>query len=343
MNNHINNLVNHWYPERHKVDWVLATVIRTEGSSYRKPGAMMLINALGQYFGLVSGGCLESDIMRKARQCLTTSENLLVTYDMREEHDLAWQLGIGCGGKVDILLQPISESNHWLELDKVYAWLNDRQGCRYSIHTASIEPMNSAIIIESLSINDKNPHQRVNQETENTIELTLIPSPHLAVFGGGVDARPLVNMAFEMGWHVTLYDHRAGYARESDFPKVEHIVNTPYEELRTEGWLQNVDAAVVMGHNVVFDAKALALLQLSNADYIGLLGPTHRTEKVLSEAKLSFDSLSKPLANPIGLNLGGDLPESIALSILSEIHAFMHQTMGESISHFLVDKGVRHS
>jgi xanthine/CO dehydrogenase XdhC/CoxF family maturation factor len=331
MNNHIHALVNHWYLERNKVDWVLATVIRTEGSSYRKPGAMMLLNTLGQYFGLVSGGCLESDIMRKARQCLIKGENLLVTYDMREEHDLAWQLGIGCGGKVDILLQPILESNDWLNLAGVHSLLNKRLACHYIIDIEGTVPENTVSEVQTLSKLNKNPHLRVLSETEGLLKLTLLPSVHLAVFGGGIDAKPLVNMASEMGWQVTLFDHRAGYARESDFRKAHDIVNKPYEQIAGDNWLQEIDAAVVMGHNVAFDARALRLLQLSGADYIGLLGPVHRTEKVLAEASLERATLRKMLANPIGLNIGGDLPESIALSILSEIHAFMHQT--DAVSH----------
>ena len=293
MSNHINDLINHWYRTRTNEQWVLATVVSTEGSSYRKPGAMMLLNSLGQYFGLVSGGCLESDIMRKARQCLIQQENLLVTYDMREEHDLAWQLGIGCGGKVDILLQPISASNHFLELDKVHALLNERKGCRYTINTHQGQPDNRVSEIKTLSREVKNPHQRVISETENSLILTLLPSPHLAVFGGGVDAKPLVNMASEMGWRVTLYDHRVGYARASDFDKAYDIVNKPYDEIVEDDWLKGIDAAVIMGHNVVFDAHALKLLQSSHADYVGLLGPSHRTQKVLAEAMLDHSSLSK--------------------------------------------------
>jgi xanthine/CO dehydrogenase XdhC/CoxF family maturation factor len=340
MNNHINALINHWYQERENVEWVLATVIRTQGSSYRKPGAMMLLNSLGQYYGLVSGGCLESDIMRKARQCLNQGKNHTAIYDMREEHDLAWQLGIGCGGKVEILLQPISEVNNWLDLDKVHSLLNKRLACRYSINTAVTLPANSVTEVQVLSKLNKNPHQRVVSEEEGLLELTLLPSPHLAIFGGGVDAKPLVNMAAEMGWQVTLFDHRAGYARASDFDKASCIVNKTYGQIVDDEWLNNIDAAVIMGHNVVFDAHALRLLQSSSADYVGLLGPTHRTEKVLTEAALERVALKKMLANPIGLNIGGDLPESIALSILSEIHAFMHQADAISHSHLLANNAL---
>jgi xanthine dehydrogenase accessory factor len=109
-------LLNNWYEQRDELEWVIATIIGTEGSSYRKPGAMMMINSLGQYHGLISGGCLESDIMRQSRQCWMSGKNIIIQYDMREEEDITWQLGIGCGGLVRILLQPVSADNAYLKL-----------------------------------------------------------------------------------------------------------------------------------------------------------------------------------------------------------------------------------
>ena len=91
MANHLHHLLEHWYEKRDELDWVLATIIGTEGSSYRKSGAMMMINSLGQYHGLLSGGCLESDIMRQARRCWDNQKSRMIQYDMREEEDLAWQ------------------------------------------------------------------------------------------------------------------------------------------------------------------------------------------------------------------------------------------------------------
>ncbi|TDF41635.1 XdhC/CoxI family protein [Alteromonadaceae bacterium M269] len=346
MSNHINQLVNHWFTHKDECQWVLATVISTEGSSYRKPGAMMLINDLGQYFGLVSGGCLESDIIRKARRCLVEQINSVVKYDMREEQDLAWQLGIGCGGMVEILLQPILEQNSWLGLETVHMHMNSRTACSYKISLSGDIPDNQVLALANIEQYKKNPHHRVYSRTTDAIELILVPSPHIAIFGGGVDARPLVNLAIEMGWEVTLIDHRAGYARESEFPRASRIVNIRFEQINEMNWFRTIDAAVVMGHNVTFDAEALKLLQGSCAHYIGLLGPVHRTEKVLAEAKLARTNLPKQFANPIGLNIGGDLPESIALSILSEIHAYMHQSDAQSHANILMrhneDKGRNH-
>ena len=337
MTNHIHALLNVWYPLRKECEWVLATVIDIDGSSYRKPGAMMLLNSLGQYYGLVSGGCLESDIMRKARQCLSTNENLIASYDMREEDDIAWQLGIGCGGKIDVLLQAISAENDWLYLDKVYALLNQKQACRYSIKIATGKAENKVDPLSTSEKISKNPHFRIKAKTQNKIEITLSAPTHLAVFGGGVDAQPLVQLASGLGWTVSVFDHRTTYARKSDFPTANMLVRKDFADLKDEACLQQIDAAVVMGHNVDFDAKALRVLQKSSASYLGLLGPSHRCEKVLQKAQCRRQDFNQIFSSPIGLNLGGDLPESIALSVLAEIHAFIHEVDAQSHSNVLGD------
>ena len=131
MANRLNQLLKQWQSSRNTQKWVLATIIETDGSSYRKPGAMMMINDLGQYYGLLSGGCLESDIMLQARRCWDSGRNRIVEYDMREEEDLAWKLGIGCGGMVRILLQPVDEHNQYLQLGELYSLLENNKSAEY--------------------------------------------------------------------------------------------------------------------------------------------------------------------------------------------------------------------
>jgi xanthine dehydrogenase accessory factor len=335
MANRLNQMLGIWQPQKDSMDWVLATIVATDGSSYRKIGAMMMINSLGQYYGLLSGGCLESDIMRQARRCWQSKLNKIIQYDMREEEDLAWQLGIGCGGLVRILLQPVDADNDYLHLDQVYEAIKHYAGCVYQQHVDENKPDNQLIDITS--------HKASNSVAGTVVEDTpqglivrhnLLPPPHLAVFGGGADARPLVAMAAELGWQVSLVDPRTAYAREAYFPAV-NIVRTPLEQLYDASWLQQIDMAVLMNHNVKLDGQALALVQSSSAVYVGMLGPVHRTERVLQSANLTRRDLRKPLANPIGLRLGGELPESIALAILSEAHAYIEQADAQSISGIL--------
>lgn len=354
MANHTQQLLNTWYEQRNDVDWVLATIIATEGSSYRKPGAMMMINSLGQYHGLLSGGCLESDIMRQSRQCWMTGNNRIIQYDMREEEDIAWQLGIGCGGLVRILLQPINTANNFLQLCELRQLINQNQACKYIQSVDESTPNNEVCKIESnVSFNNNSASQANNEDipelssSDDTIfEHIIKPSLKLAIFGGGIDAMPVAQIASNLGWHVSIADPRTGYARKTQFADAKQIIKTDFANASEHSWLSDIDAIVIMTHNVKLDAQALLLAQSSSASYVGMLGPAHRTERVLKEAGISASGsankhqqttsgLTKRLANPIGLKLGGELPESIALSILSEIHAFIESADGKSFSNML--------
>lgn len=339
MANHFQQILKIWLPERDKHNWVLATIVGTEGSSYRKIGAQMLINDLGQYYGLLSGGCLESDIMNQARRCWANNLNRTIQYDMREEEDLAWKLGIGCGGLVKILLQPVNSLNNYLDLDSVVAILNENGSCQYSQKIADGQPDNNCKKLEAVQ-----SHQVLIDENSG-IEIltqTLRPPFHLAIFGGGIDAKPVVDIAASIGWQLTLIDPRTTYARKKHFQKVNRIVKDPIQQINAElsdnAWLQTLDAVILMNHNVELDALALSLTQQSSARYLGILGPIHRTDRVFEEAKITRDQVIIPLANPIGLRLGGELPESIALSMISEIHAFLENADAQSISHITVSE-----
>lgn len=329
--NHLSSLLDTWFYQKDELDWVIGTVIETDGSSYRKPGAMMFINSLGQYFGLLSGGCLEADIMRQARKCLDTGRNQIIQYDMRDEDDLAWKLGIGCGGLVRILLQPLSAQNNHLGLPELRDRLKNNQTCYYVQQVNESEPANRC-----QSTNDEG--WTLNRLNKNEVTTVFVseqkPVLRLGVFGGGIDARPLVSMAKTLGWHVTLYDERLGYAKPSFFPDVDAIVRDKYDELAEHSSLKQLSAIVLMNHNIVLDAKSLQLAQQSSATYVGMLGPGHRTERVYNELEVPKSEIVKPLHNPVGLALGGELPESIALSMLAEIHACLYQSDARSFSNW---------
>jgi xanthine/CO dehydrogenase XdhC/CoxF family maturation factor len=334
MANRVSQLLKQWSDNRDNHLWVLATIIQTDGSSYRKAGAMMLINDMGQYFGLLSGGCLESDIMRQARRCWDNQRNRIIEYDMREEEDLAWQLGIGCGGMVRILLQPVHANNDYLNLDELNRCLEQRQQAEYHQQIDEGLPLNKVIPITDHVLSDTAITCKV--ESVNVFVQQLSPAPLVAVFGAGVDAKPVVSIAAELGWEVLLIDPRVGYAKSEYFTKAKQVFRQPLTELDNATWLNQIDIALILTHNIKLDAAALKLVQKSSAKYVGLLGPTHRTDRVLEIAKLSRSDLTKPLANPVGLRLGGELPESIALSMLSEAHATIENVDGLSISSILI-------
>lgn len=330
MANRISQLLSHWSENRNKHSWVLATIIQTDGSSYRKAGAMMLINDMGQYFGLLSGGCLESDIMRQARRCWDNQRNRIIQYDMREEEDLAWQLGIGCGGMVKILLQPVHANNDYLKLDELNCYLMQRQKAEYHQQIDEGLPQNKVLLVV-----DKIQSAAARIQRKKSVEVfvqQLSPAPLLAIFGAGADVKPVASIAVELGWQLLIIDPRVGYANTDLFTMASQIIRQSFDELHNATWLKQIDVALILTHNIKLDAAALKLVQNSSAKFVGLLGPIQRTKRVLDIAKLTRNDLTRPLANPVGLRLGGDLPESIALSMLAEAHAALEKADGLSIS-----------
>ncbi|MDV7341263.1 XdhC family protein [Terasakiella sp. A23] len=317
MSNQLSSLLDEWAQASDKTDWVLGTVYKTEGSAYRKAGAMMLINGDGQQFGLLSGGCLEADIIRNARKVMMRGKSLTLVYDGTDEDDLSFQLGIGCGGKVYIMLQPVTAEND-LGLSALRAALKDRKSGTYYQKVGEAE----ARFVEG------EDHFLPNSVIEDDWLITSIsPEPHLLVVGGGIDARPLVRMAKEMGWRVTLSDPRPANARAEYFPTADVILREIGGSLTQYIEAQKVDVAVLMSHNINLDAEGLKSFQKTALKHIALLGPKHRYHQVLERAGLSEMELTCPVSGPAGLDIGGQLPESIALSILAETHGVLHQKL----------------
>nr|WP_067298703.1 XdhC/CoxI family protein [Marinobacterium profundum] len=334
MANDLSHLLQQWYPQRDSADWVLGTVYQTEGPCYRKPGATMLFNSLGQQFGLLSGGCLESDIHRHARQVMHSHKAMTLCYDGSDEDDLSYQLGIGCGGTVHILLQPIQAQQQYLQLDTLHQALANRTGgYLYQRIPDAAGQTESRFIATDASSETMTPASRLIMEAEQQWLVTRIrPAPHLLIAGGGLDARPLVAMAHQLGWHTSLWDPRPANGRREHFPTANRIIQTSVDGLADYARTEKVDAAVLMTHNIGLDAAALAALNSTPLHYCALLGPHHRRDQVLQAANLNEAQLATPVAGPAGLDIGAELPESIALAILAECHARLHQRSARSLS-----------
>ncbi len=333
MANHIAHLLAFWEKRRDDADWVLGTVYKTEGPCYRKAGAMMLFNSLGQQFGLLSGGCLESDIQKYASRVMQSGKAITLCYDGSDEDDLSFQLGIGCGGTVYILLQPITQANSYLCLPEIQQALQRRRSGMYfqriSGQTGEVqarfEAHNQISLVSKTAILTKRDHQ-------DWLATPVRPQTHLLVCGGGVDAQPLVALGHELGWEISLWDPRPANARREYFLNAGRILRCGADELGHYITAQRVEAAVLMTHNVGLDAAALRSIQNTSLLYLAVLGPVSRLEKVLSAANLTFGELSIPVAGPAGLDLGAELPEGIALSILSECHARIMHSSALSLS-----------
>lgn len=316
MANHIHLLLRQWHKARSQ-EWVLAVVTSTAGSSYRKQGAMMFVDSMGQTIGLVSGGCLENDVMRQARGVMQSGQAKSIVYDMREEESLAWQLGIGCGGRIELSLLPVNEDNGYLGFEQVLEQLESGQSCYWHLDLDTYQ----AHISEKPSTND------------SLLQVLISSQTKLLVFGAGVDAMPMVKIAQNLGWHCTLIESRTSHANRARQIQPEQLVLSQFDRLKgNEAWLQKADVAIVMQHSVHLDSQALRLLCASRVRYLGLLGPEHRKQKVLDHERLTAADLPCPVAGPMGLNLGGELPESIALAVMAEILAVLNQSSAKSLS-----------
>ena len=289
---------------------LLATVVGVSGSTYRRPGARMLLSREGRLAGSVSGGCLEGDILQKA-WWRTENGAALVTYDSTDaDEDVVWGFGLGCNGVVQVLLERVSPERPGL-LNVLTAVLRERVSQTIITVTASDDP---AVPLGAA------PTGWTPPEGVTVFQETVQPPAPLVIFGAGQDALPLVRLAKEIGWHVTVADTRGTRARTERFPLADSVcLGWPDREIDER------TAAVVMTHNYPDDRRVLQSLLLSPACYVGQLGPRVRTERLLAEMAddglLITEEMRRRLHAPIGLDLGADNPEEIALSIVSEIQA----------------------
>lgn len=332
----------------------LGILVRTAGSTYRKPGAMLLIAGSGEYAGLISGGCLEGDLGKRAGAVIETGEASLVTYDLRNSDDLVWGLGLGCEGAMHILLLRVGPREEWEPLAHLAAALGEHSPTAIGVITESQDanaPVGALVLPASAPVS-----ARTLPSTASTAllepralaalaaaprtgavgwligpdarwQLLLLPlslPPRLLLLGAGPDSLPVVDFAARLQWRVSLVDHRPAYAVPSHFPSADRVVLARPEEIAQALDLNQFNGAVVMSHHLPSDLEYLRALSASTLGYIGLLGPPARREKLLSELGPDAGRLRPRLRAPVGFDLGGRTPEAIALAIVAEIHAFVH-------------------
>ncbi len=333
---------------------VLATVVKTLGSTYRRCGARMLITEEGQMIGSVSGGCLERDVVRKARRVMQTREPILATYDSMSEDDILTGFGMGCNGIVEVLIEALPVGSRQGQMDFLDACLHHKQGgvlatvfavegrtkaeigCRLMLREGvpaqsdiKDSALEEAILSDAQQVLKSGDSEVKVYETEAgraEVFLELIEPPHpLMIFGAGHDAVPLVRLAKEIGWHVTVVDGRPGYATKARFPAADILIAARPDDIKERVPLDSRTATVVMNHNYPDDLEVLRILLPSPVRYIGVLGPRRRTERLIGD--LQGDDVTvraEQLAHvysPIGIDIGADTPEEIALAILAEIKA----------------------
>ncbi|MBI5768487.1 MAG: XdhC family protein [Verrucomicrobia bacterium] len=303
---------------------VLATLATVAGSSYRRPGARLLVTADGHRIGSISGGCLEEDVIARARQVAATGCAETVVYDTTTENDLVWGVGLGCHGIVRVVLEKLPPRPAWAAaLAENFA---ARRPTPLAIVHRAADPAQLGTRLASapaLSLPNGLPAAR-----DAAIEVFhhLVPPPTaLFIFGAGDDAQPLARFAAELGWHVTIADPRAALATAERFPTAHALVVAPAAGLVARAAPDADTLAVVMTHHYVHDVPLLRELLARPLAYLGLLGPKKRAEKILADLAAAGAPLSPEqrarLHAPVGLDLGADSPAQVALAILAEMQA----------------------
>lgn len=322
---------------------VLATVVETAGSTYRKAGARMIITGAGAFHGILGGGCFEGDLLDQANEVFASGRPSTLFYDMRAPEDETWGLGMGCNGAVRVLLERLDAGNGYEPLATMETWLqasgravlatvidSRHPGCVSGSHhffaddaalPESSEWLAAGCRQARLADRSMLLRQSVEGEEVRVFFDRLQPPPHLLVLGAGADALPVVNLARALDWRVSVVDHRGAYAAPERFPAADRILSAAPETLAAKVRLQTVDAVVVMTHNIGVDERFLRALASTSIGYIGLLGPAPRRDRLLAALGDHAEALRGRLFGPVGLDLGARLPEEIALSIIAQVLA----------------------
>jgi len=323
---------------------VLATVIETFGSTYRKAGARMLITESGEFHGIIGGGCFEGDLLERAQQVFADGQPALHFYDMRAEEDELWGLGLGCNGAVRLLLERIDILQDAGPLSILQRCLEQRNRGVLATVCASDNPDYPAgkhfFVRENTFIQDDLPGwllTGIRQVRETKLPVLAMhtpghetvtvfydwiqPPPHLLIIGAGPDAIPLTGLAHSMDWEVTVVDHREAYADRNKFFTADQVLAVKPEALMDHVELDSVDAAVLMTHNINYDERFLKILAETNIGHIAMLGPVSRRDRLLKKSGNLSALLEGRVTGPAGLDIGARLPEEIALSIMAELVA----------------------
>lgn len=339
----------HWQETRQILDRViklgqegcpaaLAVVTRIQGSAYRRPGAKLLIEDGGGTIGGVSGGCLEEDIRQVGLQVIRSGRSRALHYNTGDDDTKAWGLGLGCDGSVDVVVQPItaaSAASFWqtvrdqLKGDAPFAIASVVEdgapgevlavgesgrlagGLRDAAEDAEAAAAAAAALRARRSRLEALGPRKLFTEV-------LSPPPKLLVCGAGEDARPLVALAASVGFRVFVADHRSAHLDAQHLPAAHRLLLLRPEQGSTELPSDGDTYAVVKTHSLRHDTEWVQRLVRTDVAYVGILGPRMRTRRILAELGIAGD---ERVFSPVGLDLGADGPEQVAVSVVAELLA----------------------
>jgi len=323
---------------------VLATVVDVDGSSFRLPGAKMLILDDGTTVGTVSGGCLEADVLERAAEVRESGRTSVLVYDTADDDNSVFSLNMGCRGIVRILMEPV-KGNPALEfhrdnLENSRAGViatqikGGRIGAQVIVDSAGVrhssfeEPSLTQTVLAEADKRLNLKKSRLLKSGDNEVFFEYVPLPtRIVIFGAGADAVPLVKLLHALGWKSNVIDHRPAYANPSRFPLADVISTPPRERMVDSAGINEEAIAVLMTHNYEHDKRALRGLLETGIRYIGAMGPKSRTARMLEEIEAGglnvTPEMRAKIRGPVGLDIGATTPEGIAMSIAAEIQTFL--------------------
>jgi xanthine dehydrogenase accessory factor len=338
---------------------VLATVVKVQGSSYRRPGARMLITEDGRMTGAISGGCLEGDALLKAQHAIFQQQNKLEIYETTDEEDRRMGVQLGCNGTIYILFEPIinEDPNNPVNLlrrtlgkrkDAVVATIFNHYNKSHQTGTCCLFSSDEEIFLKDSRSFETDV--QVCLEEKKSVSLVyddccvlyqfIPPAIRLVVVGAGNDVQPLSELVHVLGWEQVIVDARPVYATPERFPKADRICRVKPSEVLSAVDIDEFTAVVVMTHSYKYDMAALEQLILTNCRFIGLLGPKKKFRKMVEDLAMKGIKINEETINriysPIGLDIGAETSEEIALSILAEIKAVFSNRTGTSLNERII-------
>ena len=338
----------------------LASVVHVDGSSYRRAGARMLVDDAGFMTGAISGGCLEGDALRKAQLVIAQQDPKLVTYDTSDEEDISIGVQLGCAGVIQVLFEPITPHHDPVLLLRklseqrqkaVLVTLFNADRSQTQLGTSLLLEQNGHITGDAPGkLKDQltdYAHQILTSQQSSYLEIHdgamaffefVPPTLSVVVVGAGNDAIPLVNFGTEVGWDIAVVDGRSTHARQDRFSGACQVLVTNSESILNQVKIDEHTAFVLMTHNYNYDLAMLKALLDTKISYIGVLGPKKKLDRMLNELTQSgmtiTENMRSRIFGPVGLEIGAETAEEIALSILAEIKAVFNRKPGA----FLRDK-----
>lgn len=324
---------------RRREPLVLATIVRTEGSTYRKAGARILISHSGATSGLLSGGCLEADLRERAARVLARGRPEGAIFDSRTSDDPIWGVGLGCEGANHVWLQAATEEGNYAPLPYLSQCLNDQAtGSVVTVIGGEALPTElgrhgyagaldrdplGAKLSTCRSVKPEIQNLRYLDRILEVFVAPVILPPTLLLCGAGPDAVPVAQFADLLGWRVTVIDHRPAFASPAKFPQSATIILARPEELAERLSPSKFDAAVIMNHGLALDVEYLRRLATEAPGFIGLLGPAARRARIFEEVGPAVQKIADRIRGPVGLDIGANTPAGIALAIVAQIHAIL--------------------